>query len=237
MRKGVSLILAALLCGQVVASPAFAQLRPESQTGTLRQARPESVDEKEAGEVKKEFARCVFYASKAKAGALLANSTIESVDLQAAGIRDFNKDLHMDTCLGSAMSSNQLGLAMRFNSQALRDLMAEEFYLARYRQAPTPSAPLPPASINPATSRWAQGMMSFSDCTIRNDLAASDALLRTMPNSTQERQAAGRLAPALGRCLVQGQQISFKPATIRALVAYAMWSRFVAPANNPIGTN
>jgi hypothetical protein len=108
--------------------------------------------------------------------------------------------------------------------------MAEEAYLDVNRSAPQlPATPGPVqakfVSIGDTLTR-AQGMVNFTDCTILKDVAHADALLRTMPGSTAERSAASALAPALGGCLVKGQQISLSPGGIRGFVAYAMWNRF-----------
>lgn len=222
---GRALVTAGVLA---CASPAFAQLRPETQTGSIAQARPQAYNEQQSGALRKDFGKCVYRKSRVRAEALLAHSDLTWVDLKSAGIQDINKEFRMLDCIEEVFSGSESALGLRFSSTMLRDLMAEESYLAAYRQMPAPAAPMTPAAINPASSPRAQALATFTDCTIRNDLAGADALLRTVPGSTEERQAAGRLAPAIGRCLVAGQQLSLTPAIIRGFVAFPMWSRFVA---------
>jgi hypothetical protein len=122
---------------------------------------------------------------------------------------------------------------MKFSSETLRDMMAEEAYLAKNRTAP--SLPASPAAPPPLQTTYvstgdslasAQGMVDFTDCTVLRDPAGADALLRTMPASEDERAAASALAPALGACLFEGQSVSLTPRSIRGFIAYAMWNRF-----------
>jgi hypothetical protein len=162
--------------------------------------------------------------------ALLAHSDILTVDLPAAGIRNVVKELDMERCLGEQTLIDERALGLTFGRDVLRDLMAEEAYLAN-----NPVTPRPPADANSlrlnllSTGSYrmtAQGLATFADCSVLRDLSGADALLRTIPGSDQERDAAAALAPVLGACLVAGQTIALKPANIRALIAYAMWTRF-----------
>lgn len=212
-----------------------AQLKPETQTGSMIPVQPHALDEKRAGDVRKHFAQCVYRAAKPKVLVMLEHSDPVWVDLQAAGIKDVNAELGMNRCLGDQVAIDQSALSLKFPPPALRDLMAEEAYLARHPVAPSlaaDAAPIAsfviPTDTQPAT---AAALTDFTDCTVRRDPAGADALLRTMPGSDREHDAAVALAPALGQCLTAGQKVNLKPAGIRALIAYAMWSRFVrAPA-------
>lgn len=237
MRRGRAFGRLVAAMGVFASSPAFAQLRPEAQTGSLTHARPQAYNEQESGALRKEFGQCVYRRSKARAAALLAHSDLTRVNRQAAGIQDLNSEFQMEDCLEEVFSGTESALGLRFDSTMLRDLMAEESYLAQYRSAPSSSAPMTPIVMNPTSSGRAQALATFSDCTIRNDLGGADALLRTIPGSPQERQVATRLAPALGRCLVAGQQLRLTPGVIRGFMAFAMWSRFVAPTASSAGAH
>lgn len=220
-----------LVAAVMIAAPAQAQLKPEIQTGSMIPVKPQTLDEKRAGDVRKHFAQCVYRGATPKVLALLDHSDPAWIDLQAAGIKNVNIELGMGRCLGAQVGIDQAALSLRFSPPVLRDLMAEEAYLARNPVAPSlpveavPIAPFViPTDTRPMT---AAALTDFTDCAVRHDPAGADALLRTMPGSDREHDAAVALAPALGQCLTAGQKANLKPAGIRALIAYAMWSRFV----------
>lgn len=233
MRTSLGLLTAiASVAALLVAAPviAHAQLKPEIETGSMIPVQPKAVDPKDAGIIRKHFAQCVYRSSRARVTALLDNSDPVGVDLAGAKIDNVNKALDMDHCLGREVGFDQNALGMKFSPGVLRDLMAEEAYLAANRTAPQLPATPPPlaarfVSIGDTLTR-AQGMVAFTDCTVLKDVAHADALLRTMPGSLAERAAATALAPALGNCLLKGQQVALSPASSRAFVAYGMWNRF-----------
>jgi hypothetical protein len=226
-------LVGAILSGAGLASVAHGQLTPEVQTGSLIPVKPRAVDPGRAGMIRKDFARCIYGMAKTKATALLDNSDPITVNPAAAKIKDIERDLAMETCLGGAGGPDQLALGMKFSTESLRDLLAEEAYLATNRDAPLLSpAPiaLPPIQLKYVSTgdslMRAQGMVSFTDCVVLKDVTHADALLRTMPGSKDEIAAARALSPALGGCLVQGQSATLSAAGIRAIMAYAMWTRF-----------
>lgn len=219
-----------LVTAVLTAAPAAAQFKPETHTGSMIPVAPHALQEKDAGAVRKRFAECLYRADKSKVAALLAHSDARTVDLDGARIKNVRTELGMEDCLGDEMMPSELTLGLRFAPDSLRDLMAEETYLTNHRTAPVlasdakPLTPtILPADLQPATT---SAVAEFGDCTVRADTADADKLLRTMPGSDNERLAAAALAPALGKCLTGGQTIAFSPGNIRALIAYAMWSRF-----------
>jgi hypothetical protein len=224
-------IVLGLFAALVIATPAQAQLKPEIQTGSMIPVKPQPLDEKRAGDVRKHFAQCVYRSATPKVLTMLDHSDPAWIDLKAAGIKDVNTELGMSRCLGMQVGVDQLALSLKFSPVVLRDLMAEEVYLARNPAAPSLAADAAaivpfviPSDTQPAT---AAALTEFTDCAVRVDPAGADALLRTMPGSDREHDAAAALAPALGQCLRTGQKVNLKPGGIRALIAYAMWSRFV----------
>ncbi|WP_066589991.1 hypothetical protein [Sphingomonas pruni] len=233
MKPSVAIRAAAVLVAPLVAvaSPcARAQLKPELQTGSMIPVQPKAVDPREAGIIRKHFAQCIYHSSRSRAIALLNNSDAVAVDMAAAKITDVTKDLGMERCLGDQVGFDQNALGMKFSPGVLRDLMAEEAYLAANRAAPQLAAAPAPLQANFVSTgdslAEAHAMVSFTDCAILKDIGHADALLRTMPGSPAERATAAALAPALGDCLVKGQQVTLSPAGIRGFVAYAMWNRF-----------
>jgi hypothetical protein len=211
-------------------SPAYAQLKPELQTGSMIPAKPQTVDKRRFGEVRKEFARCIYFRAKPKAKALLEHSDVLLVDLAGAQIKDIGSELDLDDCLGEQVGIDESALGMSTHIETLRDMLAEEAYLADHRTAPVLAPDSPPMTFsllpnNPNPS-MAQALAAFADCTIRHDVGGTDALLRTMPSSDQEQEKAAALAPAMGACLTAGQQLTLNAANIRAVMAFAMWTRF-----------
>ena len=226
MMRAISVALVALM----LTSQANAQLRPEGTTGSIAASRPDVLSAVDAAVVRKNFVRCIYYSSKKTSASYLEHSDFEAVDMNAAGIRDRVRDFKMESCLSNEVNNNENALAMRLSATTLRDLLAEEAYLAKNRLAPASAAGAEPIAFRPVATdsnpTATQGVAMFADCTVRHDTVGADALLRTVPESPREQQAAAALAPAMGACLMTGQNFSLKPANIRALVAFAMWSRF-----------
>lgn len=218
----------------ILSVAAQAQIKPAAGIAPLVAERPEPIGKAEAGVIRKNFASCMYRKAPEKAQLLLEHSDMGGVDLAGAKIKSVTSDFKMDKCL-ARQAGDANGLGLRFSWLVLRDLLAEEAYLARNATAPSlPATPTPLAatfvSRGEALPR-AQQMMDLADCVAIHDLAAADALLRTTtPASAQESVAARALAPALAACLVQGQTVSLTPGSIRAFVAFAMWNRFARSA-------
>jgi hypothetical protein len=232
-----------ILCAGTLAMisiPAVAQLEPEKVTGSLVRAQPKAVDRKSAGVIRKGFVQCVYRRARPKVLAFLQHTDAETIDLAGAKITNVQRDLRLTDCLSEEVGYNELALGASLNPKTLRDWLAEEDYLARYRTAPVVSAnpqPLDASFISTggALDR-AKSFSTFIDCAILKDLPDSDALLRTMPGSEKEYAAAAALAPALGACLIKGQDFALTPSSIRSFVAFGMWNRFARPmARNGIG--
>jgi len=228
------MLLPGLLVGLAPAA-AFGQLKPEVQTGTRIPLAPEAVQAKEAGVIKKAFGRCIYESNKTAAAAILSHSDGMTVDLQGAKITDLDRALRMSDCLGEQASGTQSALGFKFGREMLRGLLAEATYLAGHSAAPTLAA----GAVEVIDRNYvsdsdklpqARALGAFADCIVFNDVAGSDALLRTIPASTGERAAARALAPSLGKCLDQGTELSMTPASIRGYVADGLWNRFSRPA-------
>jgi hypothetical protein len=214
----------------MLATPVAAQLKPEKETGSRIPVQPQSVDHKAAGVIRKGFAQCVYDRARAKALVFLQHTDAETIDLAGARITDIKNDLRLSDCLGEQVRYNELALGLTIKPPALRDMLAEEAYLAVNR-----TAPAVPANAQPVDTSFistgealdqAKAVSAFIDCAIRVDLPHADALLRTMPGSDNERDAAGALAPTLGACLFRGQNFVLTPASIRSFIAFGMWNRF-----------
>lgn len=216
-----------------VRKPGWQESMPVSQkvTGTAVRTAPAKITGETAGELRKGFARCIVSAKPKQVAAFLSRTDAASVDLTPAAAQSLHEDLSLNYCLGNRAGVDQSILQMRFSPGQLRDFLSEEVYLARNLAAPVQVASTPLAAryiSNEALLPRAKAMTTFADCTIAADLRGSDALLRTMPGSVEERAAATALAPALGSCLEQGQDFVLKPSSIRAMLAYGLWLRFAA---------
>lgn len=226
-----SRLWASVLLAAVTAAPVQAQLRPEVPTGSILRKDPHRIDEKAGGIIRKNFARCMYRNARKASAALLAHSDPLMVDLRAAGIRNVRKDLAMEECLGREVGANESALGWRFSSNELRDLLAEEDYLARFSSAPVLASPPPPLramSVSPPLLQVAaQGQAEMFDCMVRTNLDGADALVRTIPGSDAERVAASRLAPAVHKCIYADETVVVPPGGVRSVVAYALWNRFV----------
>ncbi|WP_294040527.1 hypothetical protein [Sphingomonas sp.] len=231
MGRAATLLAGTLAVSCFGAMSARAQLKPEMQTGSMIPSKPKPVDAKGTGVVRKGFARCVYRGSTAKVTTLLEHSDAVTVDTVGAGIKNIGDDLGLDKCLGNQARMDVTALEYRLQPAFLRDLLAEEAYLARNRTAPAvPSESATPLAVSFVSKgdqlALAQSMTTFADCAVRKDVVHADALLRTMPASDNELVAARAMGPALGACLTQGQNVKMSPKSIRAFVAFAMWNRF-----------
>lgn len=226
---------AAILCVVVVVlailpAAASAQLQPQRETGSLIPVQPNRLDQKAAGIVRKGFAQCIYQRARPKVLIFLQHTDLESVDLAGAKIRDVKRDLRLADCLSEQVGFTQLALGFSLQPQSLRDMLAEEVYLAANRA--TPALPMSPQPLNGSfisigdALDQAKSLSAFIDCTILKDIPDADALLRTMPGSDKEHDAAAALAPALGACLNQGHNVVLTPASIRGFIAFGMWNRF-----------
>jgi hypothetical protein len=229
--KTLLVCLAVASCFGAMPTPAHAQLKPEMRTGSLIPVKPKPVGAKDTGVIRKRFARCVYRTATVKVTALLEHSDAVTVDTAAANIKDISGDLGLDRCLGAQVGIDASAMEYRLQPAFLRDLLAEEAYLARNRIAPAAL----PEPVAPNADRFvstgdrlvmAQSMTAFTDCAVRKDLLHADALLRTVPASDAELAAARAMAPVLGACLVQGQNMKLSPKSVRAFIAFAMWNRF-----------
>ncbi len=214
----------------VAGAVAHAQLRPQQQTGSRFAVKPVALPEEQLGIVKKRFAQCIYRRQARHATALLNHSDNVTVDLatpKLVGLKAFG----LADCIGDDMMTNdQLAIGLRFQPAAFRDLMAEEAYLTSHDAAPiaTPQLPLVGKFVSSGDQlAKARTLASFSDCTILADIGKAGAVLRTMPGSPGERIAVKALGPTLGSCLFEGQQISLTTGSVRALLAFGMWNRFV----------
>ncbi len=224
--------------GFVMQTSAAGQLEPTQETGSRIFTQPKAqTDLKVIGPFTKRVANCTYQRMGAKLiDRYLRVSDPVSTNLDGTNI-DWNRmEQAMEFCMGyhaeeynADIRLNRIG--MTFSRNRLRALMLEEAYLAGNDT---------PVSISDADSELtarsyvssgddlarAQGLGNYADCIVHRNAEGADTLLRTEPASAAEKSAARALAPVLGECLIDGQRIEFTPASIRALAADGLWSRW-----------
>jgi hypothetical protein len=227
---GASVALAAV---GLACAPLSAQLKPEKPTGSLVKRAPTKVANRDARLIQKEVARCIVSHARPKAEAFLAHSDPATVDYAGAGIdpKKTGDVLWLSECLGEAATQDMNAISMRIPTPLLRNLVAEELYLAGNAQPIT----IPQGGqegvarlfVTPESQRGAAlAVADFADCITFSDPAGADALLRTGPATNDESAAVRKLMPALSACVVAGQNLALTPGSIRSVVADGMWSRY-----------
>jgi hypothetical protein len=232
--RHASVFAALLACAAAMpamAKPASGGMQPEAQLGTRFLKKPTEVNPREAGIERKNFGRCVYARIPDRVDKLLENSDPEGIEFYAASDSQerFWQAIGKDNFCGDLNSAAADRRQLSMSNSAFRSLMLEEAYLARFKQAPA----LPADATELANRRYmtegatsARSLGQFADCLVFRDVASADALLRTMPGSDEEKQAARALAPTLGACLVRGQTLSLNTANVRAFAADGLWTRF-----------
>jgi hypothetical protein len=153
-------------------------------------------------------------------------------------------------CLISASRSFG-GIRMRFPNDTMRYTMADALFRAQLSQSPpigplsaVPVLALPPfdeADFQPPPGKRLSKarleeltimrdramarsyLWQFGECVVRTDPSRAFALLKTAPVTPEENGAFAGLQPALGQCVVEGQQVELNKALLRGTVALAYY--------------
>lgn len=236
VRSLVTAIAAAVLIvaqGAAFAHEAQKPIEDGSQVGTRFKQKPRTANEASQRQLMNYVALCVQKSVPQRTDWFLRNSD-DRAYVHPQGSHDIGTYLVFDQCLGDTMNDVTSELGVSTSTSAMRGLLAEQAYLAARKtyEAPAPDAPPMPERVLVATGEAlpvARGLAQFEDCIATDDPADADALLRTQPGGPAELDAARALAPTLGKCLPQGQTISFTAQNVRSIAAEGMWQRFVAP--------
>lgn len=217
-----------------------AQLEPTAPGGSLIKRKPATMDPKRQGVLMKSFSRCVYGRKTDDMRKLLQHSDPAAIDHAKAETDKLamGPESLIADCLSRCFDTETLSIQVNFSHDRLRVLMLEEDYLARVMAAPTVNPAVAPARHYVATGDdlvRAQAIARFSDCVIARDVAGADVLVRTMPGSDDERSAARALAPALGACLLSGEQMKLNAASVRTYAVEGLWARFANGATEASG--
>ena len=196
------------------------------------------LSKEESADLRAKLGACLVDKSKDTVGKLLANSDSLGTDFAAMGVAQPQMimfSFRMDLC--QKFNNPQVTGPLFVKPGALRNLLMEGAYLTKYGAAvPKPmlnekgEPALAPArnfvskgDLLPQVYAYAQ----LADCTAANGPELADKLLRTPAGLPAEREAAVALAPVIGQCVTQGQDIKLTQDTIRAIAAEGLWQRYV----------
>lgn len=176
-----------------------------------------------------QFTRCVYDRSNQQALTLLGRTDL--------GFNDF-RQINMDTeratrafgfndCLRRASEAYQTGSRLRFSAGGLRQWMLQEAYLDKFPEGPTWVKPgnsiderQLPLSERDGTVR---AIMDFVDCVVATDPYSADYFYRAESGSEDEKAAIEQLAPTLGPCIAEGEQVQLLPDVLRLWVGEGLW--------------
>jgi len=173
------------------------------------------------------LAQCLYTKRKADViGALGATSADEG--------RRFDILLRKSTaCQNVTVSTAHVeGATVNAPADILRGMLAEAALRQMGRMpalGPIPDSASYQRSWFAATGRDAT-VDEMAVCTAEVNPAAVRDLLRTMPDSAEELEAAQSLSPTLGPCLPQGATLKANRQSLRAALAEALYHRANAPS-------
>lgn len=177
-----------------------------------------------------QFTKCIYDRSNQQALSLL-----ERTDLGFSDFRQINMEQARATrafgfndCLRRVSEAYQTGSRLRFSAAGLRQWMLQEAYLARYPEGATWVKPgnaidereQLPLSQNDGTVR---AIMDFVDCVVATDPYSADYFYRAESGSADEQAAIDGLAPSLGPCVPEGEQVQLMPDVLRVWLGEGLW--------------
>lgn len=232
-RLGLGIALIAV----VNASPTRAQMDGSKQAGSQIYSEPqEKNDPGVSSRYSKAVANCLYNRlGSEKISEYLKASDPVATNLKQTSLRWTRVERVLEDCMSAWAETyfpnvRTAKIGMSFSQNRLRALLMEEAYLD------SQAAPLKIVEgSSELTNRTyvsrdenlaaAQGLGNFADCVTYRDANGADAILRTEPGSAEEMAGARALGAVLGACLIQGQEIEFTAASIRAIAADGLWSR------------
>lgn len=194
------------------------------------------LSKEEFADLRAKLGACLVEKSKDGVSKLLEHSDSLGTDFAGMGIQPqmLMFSFRMDLC---QKYSNPGVMGPLFGKPgALRNLVMEQAYLAKNQAAPKLSLnekgepALAPARVFASAGDLLPQAVAYAqlaDCTAANGSELADRLLRTPAGLPAEKEAAVALAPVIGQCVTQGQNIALTADIIRGLAAEGMWQRYV----------
>jgi hypothetical protein len=235
----------ALIIG-AVATPTFAQLKPEARVGSRLPVAPQEIERSDTGRILDEFATCIVEKRRALASAYI-------VDRSAFRFAQKYRRLADGECL---LPTNGLAeeIALKLDDESMRYALAEALLrdelatIDAAKLSSAPPMPIPPVydysgetkargkksdDKTPEEERAADLakiiMYKFGDCTVRANPIAAQAMLQAARGSNAEGIAVQSLMPALGSCLEKGAQVTLNRTRLRGALAVSYYSLAHAP--------
>lgn len=226
-------------CAMAVAVPVSAQIEPSAPTGTRLKQKAEPMGTRDARQIQREFAGCVYRRRSKEAERLLRHSDFLNIDMEAlnTSAATFENTLRMKDCLGRAAPGRLRGIGMTYTLSSLRAMLTEAAYLEN-RDEPFTITEADEVFLTDRPFVEAEDMDSakilagFADCVVHSAPVETDALVRTEPDTTEETNAIQALVPFLGPCLPAGNEIALTVASIRSIIADGLWARHAYAGTN-----
>lgn len=213
-RRGLMFAIAA--GAMLAAPPALAE--PESGSRidrTPKAVRDMPTNQDNAGRiVLNQYSRCFAARNGPRVAAALALVYLSSE--QSDAVKKLNRSL--PDCLGFS------GLNIRFSAPAMVGGMAEEFVVASYGKNNLPRvAALSEEAMFASNFKPRNDGEDFAQCVARTNPEGAYAVLETEVGSEAETKAVKVLVPALGSCLVAGNNINLNTDTVRSISAVGLY--------------
>lgn len=234
MADRLSLAVLSMAAWAGLATPAQAQNTQDEYrpTGTRIVSQAQTADPDTGRRLLRLTAACVNRRFGAEVVTLLRSGNPEAVAYAAEGIRDRDDQspLALSECLHEALNGAQVTSQMRIPERTLRLALAEGAYLRRH------AVPLAMGEGSPqfiagravllgSNPQQSQAMGQFADCLVFHAPAEADRLVRGAVGGEEEAANARALAPAIGECLPEGQQINFTASALRDYAIDGLWAR------------
>jgi hypothetical protein len=201
-------------------------------------AKVKPISKEEFADLRGKLGACIVSRNQSAVKKYLENSDSMTVDYRGMGVdpRMAMFMFRMDAC--TKFNVPQMAQPIFATPGALRNLLLEADYLEKQKAKP---APLLDSNGQPAPARVrafvtkddklqaATAYAALADCTAALGTDLADTVLRTGAGLADERAAAVALAPVIGGCVAEGQDVQLTPATIRALAAEGLWQRYATP--------
>jgi hypothetical protein len=227
--------------GGIGIAVAIATLMGAATAGEAREAvkysvKAKALSKEESADLRAKLGACLVDKSKDGVNKLFEHSDSLGTDFAGMGVQPqmLMFSFRMDQC--QKFNNPQVTGPLFLKPGAIRNLFMEQAYLAKNQAAPKPllnekgEPALAPARIFASKGDLLPQAVAYAqlaDCTAANGSELADKVLRTPAGLPAEREAAVALAPVIGQCIAQGQNIALTPDTIRALAAEGMWQRYV----------